>query len=102
MKTWVIYYLFFRLFRNAHNIIGILLILNDTPVYYKPTVKMVIFIIFEQFELWWMVYGINLFFVSGHNTCLHTEQNKNLLRLQPYDVRTQAQMIAMKESYSEL
>lgn len=89
MKTWVSYYLFFRLFRNGHNLIGILLILNETPVYYKATTKMIIFAIFESFETCWMVYGINLFFFSPHNTCLNRNRPVPAHQFEPaYNVKT--------------
>ena len=69
MRSWVVYYLFFRIFRTSHNAIGIALILNDTPIYYKPMAKMIIVTIFEQFEFWWMVWGEYMFFVSPVNNC---------------------------------
>jgi hypothetical protein len=69
VKMWVVYYLFFRCFRNVHNIVGLLLILNNTPVYYKPVTKMIIFTTFEQFEFWWMIYGNFLFFWADNNKC---------------------------------
>ena len=47
MRSWVTKYLFFRLFKATHNAIGVLLILNETPIYYKPIAKMIIFTIFE-------------------------------------------------------
>jgi len=47
IKSWVAYYLFFRIFRHVHNIVGILLILNDRAVYYKPIAKFIIFVTFE-------------------------------------------------------
>ena len=69
MRSWVVYYLFFRLFKSSHNGIGILLILNETPIYYKPIAKMIIFTIFEQFEFWWMLSGEYMFFFSPQNNC---------------------------------
>jgi hypothetical protein len=69
MRSWVVYYLFFRLFKSSHNAIGILLILNETPIYYKPYAKMLIFTIFEQFEFWWMVSGEYIFFFAPQNNC---------------------------------
>ena len=69
MRSWVVYYLFFRLFRICHNAIGIALLLNETPIYYKPMAKMVITTIFEQFEFWWMVWGEYMFFFSPVNNC---------------------------------
>lgn len=99
MKTWVTYYLFFRMFRNGHNLIGIMLILNETPVYYKPSTKAIIFAIFEVFETCWMIYGINLFFFSSHNTCLSMNRQVPPHQLVPaYNVKTEAEMKA-KDQY---
>lgn len=72
MRTWVLNYLFFRLFKLVHNAIGIMLLLNETPIYYKPWAKMVVFTVFEQFEFWWMVFGEYLFFFSPSNKCKST------------------------------
>ena len=69
MRSWCVYYLFFRMFRNVHNGIGILLHLNDTPFYYKPFARLVIFGLFETFELLWQIYGQYLFFFNPANTC---------------------------------
>lgn len=77
VKMWVVYYLFFRIFRNVHNIVGLLLILNNTPVYYKPVTKMIIFTTFEQFEFWWMIYGNFLFFLADNNKCKLTFQKED-------------------------
>jgi len=69
MRSWVVNYLFFRLFKCVHNAIGIMLILNETPIYYKPWAKMVVFTLFEQFEWWWMIFGEYLFFFAPQNYC---------------------------------
>ena len=69
MKTWVSSYLMFRLVKYFHHGVGILLVLNETPIYYKPIAKMIIFTIFEQFEFWWMVTGEYLFFFCPQNNC---------------------------------
>lgn len=69
MRSWTVYYLFFRMFRNVHNGIGIMLHLNDTPFYYKPTARLIIFWTFEIFELLWMLYGEYLFYFSSANKC---------------------------------
>jgi hypothetical protein len=70
MRAWVVYYLFFRLFKCVHNGIGSMLVLNDTPIYYKPIAKMLIFTMFEQYEFWWMVYGEYMFFFAPQNKCM--------------------------------
>lgn len=69
MKTWCISYLFFRMFRNVHNGIGVLLCLNDTPFYYRPHARLLIFLIFEVFEFVWMLFGWYLFYFSSANIC---------------------------------
>jgi hypothetical protein len=78
MRAWVVYYLFFRLFKSSHNGIGILLLLNHTPVYYKPFAKLLIYTTFDQFEFWWMVYGEYIFFFSPKNTCIWDEADKKI------------------------
>ena len=72
MRAWVVYYLFFRLFKCVHNGISSMLVLNDTPIYYKPFAKMLIFTIFEQYEFWWMIYGNYMFFFAHQNKCMRS------------------------------
>jgi hypothetical protein len=69
MKTWCVSYLFFRMFRNVHNGIGVLLCLNETPFYYTPFARLFIFTTFEVFEFVWMLYGEYLFYFSKQNIC---------------------------------
>lgn len=47
IKKWVTYYMFFRCFRNIHNIVGLILIVNNQPIRYTSSTKLLIFGIFE-------------------------------------------------------
>ena len=69
IRSYCVYYLFFRMFRNVHDGIGVLLRLNDTPFYYKPNARLLIFFTFEAFEFSWLLYGQYLFYFSKSNTC---------------------------------
>jgi len=73
IRSYCVYYLFFRMFRNVHNGIGALLHLNDTPFYYKPNARLLIFLTFELFEFLWLLYGQYLFYFSKSNTCNQSE-----------------------------